>query len=115
MLAKPPSLPCCAFGNNKTAIQFTLLQKLENLDFVDDMVLLSQKITHKPYTHEALLVRAGGQGNITCAKNVLELETTFTCFGSVITTIGGTLWGSQPLVSAACPLSGTFKGVIGRA
>ena len=35
-----------AFGNNKTGIQFTLLQKLEDLDFADDIVLLSQKITH---------------------------------------------------------------------
>ena len=35
-----------AFGDNKTWIQFNLLQKLEDLDFVDDMVLLSQKITH---------------------------------------------------------------------
>lgn len=35
-----------AFGNNKTGIQFTLLKKLEDLDFADDMVLLSQKITH---------------------------------------------------------------------
>ena len=35
-----------AFGDNKTVIQFTLLQKLEDLDFADDMVLLSQKITH---------------------------------------------------------------------
>ena len=35
-----------AFGDKKTGIQFTLLQKLEDLDFADDMVLLSQKITH---------------------------------------------------------------------
>lgn len=35
-----------AFGDNKTEIQFTQLQRLEDLDFVDDMVLLSQKITH---------------------------------------------------------------------
>ena len=34
-----------AFGDNKTGIQFTLLQKLEDVDFADDMVLLSQKIT----------------------------------------------------------------------
>ena len=27
-----------AFGDNETGIQFTLLQKLEDLDFADDMV-----------------------------------------------------------------------------
>ena len=32
------------FGDNNTGIQFTLLQKLEDLDFADDLVLLSQKV-----------------------------------------------------------------------
>ena len=36
-----------ALGDNKTRIQFTLLQKLKDLDFADDLVLLSQKIPHK--------------------------------------------------------------------
>ena len=34
--------PC---GENNTGSQLTLLQKLKDLDFADDMVLLSQKIT----------------------------------------------------------------------
>ena len=33
-----------AFGDNNTGIQFTLLQKLEDLDLADDLVLLSQKV-----------------------------------------------------------------------
>ena len=36
-----------AFVDNQAGIQFPLLQKLEDIDFPDDMVLLSQKITHR--------------------------------------------------------------------
>lgn len=35
-----------ALGDNETGIQLTLLQKLEDLVFADDIVLLSQKIAH---------------------------------------------------------------------
>ena len=35
-----------ALGDNEAGIQLTLLRKLEDLDFADDIVLLSQKITH---------------------------------------------------------------------
>ena len=34
------------YGESKTRIQFTMLKKLEDLEFADDMVLLSQKIAH---------------------------------------------------------------------
>ena len=36
-----------AFGDNKTGIQFTLLQKLEDLEFSDDLVLLSYRVSHR--------------------------------------------------------------------
>ena len=51
-----------AFGDNKTGIQFTLLQKLEDLDFADDMVLLSQKITHMRQKFAALLEQTARVG-----------------------------------------------------
>ena len=51
-----------AFGDNKTGIQFTLLQKLEDLDFADDMVLLSQKITHTRQKFAALVEQVARVG-----------------------------------------------------
>ena len=99
-----------AFGDNKTRIQFILLQKLEDLDFVDDMVLLSQKITHTRQKLAALLEQAArvglkinasktkemrirssaNTGNINCVGEVLERVSAFTYLGSLITTTGGT-------------------------
>ena len=87
-----------AFGDNKTRIQFTLLQKLEDLDFADDMVLLSQKITHMRQKFVALLEQAArvglkinvsktkemrirspaNTGNINCVGEVLEQVSAFT-------------------------------------
>ena len=99
-----------AFGDNKTGIQFTLLQKLEDLDFADDIVLLSQKITHMRQKLAALVEQAArvglkinasktkemrirspaNTGNINCVGEVLEQVSAFTCLGSLITTTGGT-------------------------
>ena len=60
-----------AFGDNKTGIQFTLLQKLEDLDFADDMVLLSQKITHMREKFMALVEQATRVGlKINASKTV---------------------------------------------
>ena len=86
-----------AFGDNKTGIQFTLLQKSEDLDFTDDMVLPSQKITHMRQKFVALVEQAarGGlkinssktkemrtespanTGNINCVGEVLEQVSAF--------------------------------------
>ena len=99
-----------AFGDNKTGIQFTLLQKLEDVDFADDMILLSQKITHMRPKFAALLEQAArvglkinasktkemrirspaNTGNINCVGEVLEQVSAFTYLGSLITTSGGT-------------------------
>ena len=99
-----------AFGENKTGIQFTLLQKLEDLDFADDMVLLSQKIAHMRQKFEALQEQAArvglkvnahktkdmrirspaNTGNIIVEGEILERVTAFTYLGSLITTTGGT-------------------------
>ena len=35
---------CQALGDNEAGIQLTLLQKLEDMNFADDIVLLGQKI-----------------------------------------------------------------------
>ena len=98
------------FGDNKTGIQFTKLQKLEDLEFADDMVLLSQKITHMRQKFAALLeqiARIGlkinasktkemrirslaNTGNINCVGEVLEQVSAFTYPGNLITTSGGT-------------------------
>ena len=87
-----------AFGDNKTRIQFTLLQKLEDLDFADDMVLLSQKITYMRQKFATLLEQAArvglkinasktkemrirapaNTGNINCDGEVLEQVSAFT-------------------------------------
>ena len=99
-----------AFGENNTGIQFTLLQKLEDLDFADDLVLLSQRIAHMRQKLEALQEQAarGGlkvnaakskemrirssanTGNIACGDEVLEQVTAFTYLGSLVSTTGGT-------------------------
>ena len=99
-----------AFGDNQTGIQFTLFQKLENLDFADDMVLLSQKVTHMRQKFATLVEQAArvdlkinasktkemrirsptNTGNINCVGEVLELISAFTYLGSLITTTGRT-------------------------
>ena len=99
-----------AFGDNKTGIQFTLLQKLKDVDFADDMVLLSQKITHTRQKFAALVeqvARVGHKinasktkemrirspantGNINCVGVVLEQVLVLTYLGSLITTTDGT-------------------------
>ena len=57
-----------AFGDNKTGIQFNLLQKVVNLDF--DMVLLSQKIAHMRQTFAPLVEQAVRVGlKINASKN----------------------------------------------
>ena len=35
-----------AYGENKTRIQFSMCKKLEDLEFVDDLKLFSQRIAH---------------------------------------------------------------------
>ena len=99
-----------AFGDNHTLIQFTLLQKLEDLDFSDDLVLLSQKIAHVRQKLEALQEQAArvglkvnasktkkmrirssaNTGNITCGDEVLEQVTALTYLGSLVSTTGST-------------------------
>ena len=64
-----------AFGDNKTGIQFTLLQKLEDLELAVDMVLLSQKITHMRQKFAALLgqaARVGLKVNAPKTKEMIE-------------------------------------------
>ena len=95
-----------AFEDNKTGIQFTLLKKLEDSEFADDMVLLSQKITHMRQKFAALLEQAArvslkinasktkemriqspaNTGNINCVGEVLAQVSAFTYLGSLITT-----------------------------
>ena len=51
-----------AYGENKTGIQFTMLEKLEDLEFADNLVLLSQTITHALQKFEALQEQADRVG-----------------------------------------------------
>ena len=69
MSTQPPFLPVAldwvsrqALGDNEAGIQLTLLRKLEDLDFADDIVLLSQKITHMRQKFEALQEQAARVG-----------------------------------------------------
>lgn len=98
-----------AFGDNETEIQITLLQKLKNLNFADDIVLLSQKIDHTRQKVEALQEQAARiglkvnatktkemrirspakTGNISRAGEILEGVTAFLHLSSIITAIGG--------------------------
>ena len=98
------------FGDNKTGIQFTLLQKLKDLDFADDLVLLSEKVSHIRKKLEALQEQAARTGlkvsayntkerrirssantrDITCGGEVLEQVMAFAYLGSLIATTGGT-------------------------
>ena len=95
-----------AFGDNKTGIQFTLLQKLEDLEFSDDLVLLCQRVSHMRQKLEALQEQAAktglkvnvsktmemrirspaNTGDITCGGEILEQVTSSTYLGSLITT-----------------------------
>ena len=87
-----------AAGDNETGIQLTLLQKLEDLDFAQDLILLSQKIAHLPQNFQLLQEQAArvrlkanatntkemriwptsNTGNISCAGEILEQVTAFT-------------------------------------
>lgn len=44
--------------DNETGIQLNLLHKIEDLDFVDNMVLLSQKVAHIRQKFQALQEKA---------------------------------------------------------
>ena len=99
-----------ALGDNSSGIQFTLLQKLDDLDFADDLVLLSQKIAQMRQKLEALQEQAArfglkvnasktkemrirspaNTGDITCRDEILEQVTAFTYLGSLVSTFGGT-------------------------
>ena len=59
--------------DNNTGIQFTLLLKLEDLDFADDLVLLSQ-ITHMRQTIEALQQQAANVGLKVNASKTKEIR-----------------------------------------
>ena len=63
-----------AFGDNNTGIQFTLLQKLEDLDFADDLVLLSQKIARMRQKLEALQEQAARVGLKVNAAKTKEMR-----------------------------------------
>ena len=62
-----------ALGDNNSGIQFTLLQKLEDLDFADDLVLLSQKIAHMRQKLEALQEQAARFGLKVNASKTKEI------------------------------------------
>ena len=99
-----------AFGDNNTGIQFTLLQKLEDLVFEDDLVLLSQNIAHMRQKLEALQEQAArvglkvnasktksmrirspaNTGDITCGGEILKQVTAFTYLGSLVSITGST-------------------------
>jgi hypothetical protein len=98
-----------AYGESKTGIQFSLLTKLEDLEFADDIVLLSQKIAHAREKFEALQdeaakvglkvnktktkeMRVGtpsNAGSILCKDQPLERVESFTYLGSIVNTAGG--------------------------
>ena len=99
-----------ALGDNERGVQLTLLQKLEDLDFADNIVFPSQKIAHMHQKFKALREQAArvglkvnasktkemriwspaNTGNISCAGEALEQVTAFSYLGSFITTTGGT-------------------------
>ena len=90
-----------ATGDNETGIQLTLLQKLEDLDFADDLLLLSQKVAHMQQNFQLLREQAArvrpkvnatnskemriwptsDNGNISCAGEILKQKTAFTYWG----------------------------------
>ena len=99
-----------AYGENKTEIQLSMLSKLEDLGFADDLVFLCQKITHARQKFEALQGQADrvglkvnasktkemrirappNTGDIMRRGKALEQVTVFTYLGSIVTTTGGT-------------------------
>ena len=87
-----------------------MLEKLEDLQFADDLVLLSQTITRARKMFEALQEQADRVGlkvnasrtkemrirtppnarDIMCRGKALQQVTVFTYLGSIVTTTGGT-------------------------
>ena len=87
-----------------------MLEKLDNLEIADDLVLLSQKITYAQQKFETLQEQAdrvglkvnasktkktrirapANAGDIMCRAKALEQVTVFTFLGSIVTTTGGT-------------------------
>ena len=63
-----------AFGDNETEIQLTLLLKLKDLDFEDDMVLLNQKIAHMSQKFEQA-ARIGLKVYATKTKEIALFQT----------------------------------------
>ena len=114
-----------AFGEKKTGIQWTLTTRLEDLDFADDLVLLSQAIRHmrtKTAALETSAARVGllvnatktkemrlrapaNAGRILCRGDDLERVEKFTYLGSVVTPTGGSEEDIQARIQKA---SGAF-------
>ena len=63
-------------------IQFTLLQKLEDLDFADDMVLLCQKITLMRQKFVAQVEQA--VGSVSRLAHPKPRGSEFNCVGEVL-------------------------------
>ena len=93
-----------------TGIQWTLSEKLEDLDFADDLVLMSQKISdmrkkvekledyakkvglkiNSGKTKEMRIRPKGNVGDVQCNGEPLECVEKFTYLGSEVTPTGGT-------------------------
>ena len=102
------------YDENKTGIQFTMLTKLEDLEFSDGIVLLSQKIANARQRFKALQYEAANwqglevnntktkemrigtpskQETIFCKDQPLERVQSLFYLVSIVTTIGGSLRG----------------------
>ena len=82
---------CQALGDNETGIELTRLRKLEDLDFADDIVLLSQKIAHMRQKFEALQEQADRVGLNVNAALIKDIRIRSPANTSTISCVGESL------------------------
>ena len=99
-----------SFKTKKTGVQWTLSSQLEDLEFADDLCLLSQKVTHMRQkvnnlkknaervglkintekTKEMRVMTPANTGPIRCGDEAVERVKQFKYLGSIVSDTGGT-------------------------
>ena len=99
-----------AFAEGKTGVRWTLCSHLEDLEFADDLCLVSQRVEHMRKKLSQLEEKAGkvglkisikktkemrvrtpaNTGPIRCGANTIERVDKFQYLGSIVTATGGT-------------------------
>ena len=83
-----------AYGAGRTGIQWSFTRKLEDLDFADDLCLMSQKLQHMQEINnektQEMRIQARDDSPIHTGDEVIKRTNHFTYLGSVVSESGGT-------------------------